>query len=86
MKTECRMVACPACGGDGGGEAMPTGPHDSGRWVECNHCGGTGSIDTEPAGFEHTDHSGLEQHSYSYSHHKAGMQCVWCGHFISDFS
>lgn len=51
----CAVVSCPVCGGDGGGETMPAGPHDTGRWVECQHCGGTGSIPTEPAGIEHTN-------------------------------
>lgn len=49
------LYPCPACGGDGGGEAMPTGPHDTGRWIDCGHCGGTGSVASEPAGIEHTE-------------------------------
>lgn len=49
------VVPCPVCGGDGGGETLPTGPYDNGRWVECQRCGGTGSVETEPAGQEHTE-------------------------------
>lgn len=49
------LQACPECGGDGGGETLPTCLHDTGRWIECIHCGGTGSVDTEPAGIEHTE-------------------------------
>lgn len=56
MELWCALLApCPACGGDGGGEATPTVPHDTGRWIECQHCGGTGSVATEPAGIEHTE-------------------------------
>lgn len=49
------VVPCPKCGGDGGGETMPTGPHDTGEWIECSGCGGAGHVGTEPAGIEHTE-------------------------------
>lgn len=52
---EWDLRPCPECNGDGGGEALPTGPHDTGRWVACLHCGGTGSVDSAPAGIEHTE-------------------------------
>lgn len=55
LRSYAGIQVCPECGGDGGGETMPTGPHDTGRWVECSHCGGTGSVDSEPAGIEHTE-------------------------------
>ncbi len=48
-------VACPSCGGDGGCEKMPAGPHDTGIWIECRHCCGTGCVTTESAGIEHTE-------------------------------
>lgn len=54
LRDEWCLVPCPECNGDGGGETLPTGPHDAGRWIECSHCGGTGSVDTEHAGIEHT--------------------------------
>ena len=49
MELWCACVPCPVCDGDGVGEAMPTGPHDTGRWVECRHCGGTGSVRRTPS-------------------------------------
>lgn len=49
------MVPCPECGGDGGRETMPTGPHETAQWIECAHCSGTGTGGAAPAGIELTD-------------------------------
>jgi hypothetical protein len=45
------VVACPACGGDGGGESSVTGyNHINGEptthWITCDWCGGSGEFHT----------------------------------------